>query len=331
MKCPFCKKEIKHLAVHVKEEHPKKFSFLKKHNPKLYWKLQKQLKIYQMVKSKDKNLFILKIGSEVQYYRYKCVKCGNCCHEYDIGIQEEDVLKWQKLGKGEFLKNIQIDPTSIAMGNLKLFQGLGEDDIQDVDLQDYYKAIEKNEKLSEETQKKIKRIHAILNEVSSYFFGEKRKSISEDLKEKLNALRNFILHNHEYCGEPLVDRWGNPIEDPVMEELTEELPQFFHKEFGKYKGKLPHWLLGSEYGYRAILSPKNFQVIKEGWKRGVRYQLISELQGGCGFLNRNTNLCSIHEIKPKACREFPYQRKGKLKEDKDEIFLKTCKGLKRIP
>lgn len=327
MKCPFCKKEIKHLAVHVKKEHPKKFSFLKKHNPKLYWNLQKQLEVYQMVKSKEKNLFILKIGSEVQYYMYKCVKCGNCCHEYDIGIQEEDVLKWQKLGKSEFLKNIQIDPTSFAMGSMEFFQKLGN---IDVDLQFFFKYLKNKVKTSEEIAEKINEIHKIQNDVSNYFFGEGESSLSEDIKEKLNEIENFILENHDYLGELVVDRWGNPIEDPIMEELAEELPQFFHKEFGVCKGKFPHWLLGSDYGHRAILSPKSFQVMKEGWKRGLRYNLIYEIHGGCGFLNRNNNLCSIHKIKPKVCKEFPYQRKGKLKEKGDEIFLKTCKGLKRI-
>lgn len=104
MKCPFCNQEVKQLAVHIKDAHPKKFSFLRKHRPELYQKLKREIEVGQMLISKVKNLFTLKIGRKTQFYRYKCVKCGNCCHEYDVSIQKEDIIKWENMGKTEFLK-----------------------------------------------------------------------------------------------------------------------------------------------------------------------------------------------------------------------------------
>jgi len=46
MKCPFCDQEIEQLAVHIKEIHPKKFTFLRKHRPKLYQKLKREIEIF---------------------------------------------------------------------------------------------------------------------------------------------------------------------------------------------------------------------------------------------------------------------------------------------
>ena len=57
--------------------------------------------------------------------------------------------------------------------------------------------------------------------------------------------------------------------------------------------------------------------------------LINELYGGCGFLDQKNNLCTIHNIKPKECREYPYDKRI-LNEKEHKRFLETCKGLKRI-
>ncbi|KKK69008.1 hypothetical protein LCGC14_2938330 [marine sediment metagenome] len=57
--------------------------------------------------------------------------------------------------------------------------------------------------------------------------------------------------------------------------------------------------------------------------------LINELQGGCGFIDQNNNLCKNHDNKPNECRLYPYDKR-KLDEKEHKRFLETCKGLKRI-
>ncbi len=125
-KCPFCNQEVDILLEHIKKKHLKKLKFLQKQKPETYKKLQKESEIYQMINSKDRNLFVLKTGSKRRYYKFHCIKCGKCCHEYDIKIQMEDIDKWEHLGREEFLKYIQINPRNIAMGDLELFQKFGD-------------------------------------------------------------------------------------------------------------------------------------------------------------------------------------------------------------
>ena len=143
---------------HIKKKHYKKLKFLKKQKPETYKKLQKESEIYQMIKSKDRNLFVLKTGAKKGYYKYQCIKCGKCCHEYDIRIQKEDIDKWEQVGKMGFLRYIQINPQSIAMGNLELFQKFGDKEIKNLDLSTFYKANTTNEELDEEYKRKIDKI-----------------------------------------------------------------------------------------------------------------------------------------------------------------------------
>jgi len=348
MNCPFCNKQIKHLALHIKEEHPKKFNFLKKSKPKLYKRLQTELKLHQMIESKDPNLYILNINSETQYYEYHCVRCGKCCHIWEIEIQQEDVEKWASEGREKLLQYIQLYPKSISVMNLGLIQRLAgikhvEPSIKHVtlirnlfdtsnfDVDASIERIFSNEDklISENTKEKIKSIIYVQTQIIGYYLTYDIKDLDKKIIQNIDHLREFILTNHHYLGEPKVDRWGAPIKDPTIDELKIKLPQFFDEKIGIFQGKVPHWLLGNYgYGPRAILSPKTFNTIKDGWDMGLSYYLIYELGGGgCGFLKNN--LCSIHEYKPLACKLFPSNRVN-LDPTADKHFLESCKGLKRI-
>jgi len=111
-------------------------------------------------------------------------------------------------------------------------------------------------------------------------------------KNKLQELKDFILKNHSYLGK------GPPL--PIYTILT-------------------------KLGRTPILVPKNLNILIEGLKWGLVYIIKYESGGSCPFLR--DNLCSIHEIKPKACKLFPYNEKGELRVD--DFFIKICKGLKR--
>lgn len=312
--CPFCNQEVDIILEHIKKKHPKKLKFLQKQKPVTYKKLQKESKISQMIKSKDRNLFVLKTGSKKRYYKYQCIKCGKCCHEYDIRIQKEDIDKWEHLGKREFLQYIQINPRNIAMGDLELFQKFGDNEICNLDLSIFYKANTTNEELDEVYKTKVDKIFSIMENVSNWVFSNGK--LSNQIQSKIGELKDFIVNNHDYLGEPpTVDRYGNPIDEPLVKDLN--------------NFKLPHWFLGDRYSTRSILYPKSFKIIRNGWKLGLKYMLINELYGGCGFLDQKNNLCTIHDIKPKECREYPYDKRI-LKEKEHNRFLETCKGLKRI-
>jgi Fe-S-cluster containining protein len=345
MNCPFCNNQVQHLALHIKEEHPKKFNFLKSNKPELYKRLQKELNLHEMVKSKDPNLFVLKVENEMQYFRYNCIRCGKCCHEYEIEIIKDDVEQWIADNREELLAFIQIYPPSMAIMNLGFIEELLGLSISEIDLSkinlirslDSIKKfnvkgfmeeiMKKYEELSQDTLSKVKIVLETQSQLIGYFYTDEVKELDEQIETKLFQIRDFILSSHNYLGEPLVDRRGNPIKDPLMTRLKLEMPQIFDENYGVTKGKFPHWFLGIKYSPRSILSPKSFRAIKEGWNCRLKYYLIYELQGGCGF--QKNNLCSIHEYKPTACKEFPYTRK-KLSPKADSIFLQSCKGLKRI-
>ena len=346
MNCPFCDKQFRHLAMHIKEEHPKRYMYLQKNKPELYKRLQKELEIYNMIQSKDPLLFTLKINNETQYFKYNCVRCGECCHIWDIEIPREDVERWSKENRTELLEYIQIYPKSISVMNLGLVQHLAEIDVSEIDLEqitfvssifnreridvdaliERIIAQEKNE-INENTRNKIKKILHIQNKIIGHYLTGEDKELDEKIISNINKLRDFILKNHEYLGEPKFDRKGRPIKDPNLEELKVRLPEYFDEEKGLFKGKIPHWMLGLNYGPKAILSPKSYQVMIAGYEYHLKYYLIYEIYGGCGFLKNN--LCSIHDYKPKACKEFPFNRR-RLNQEADSLFLQTCKGLKRI-
>jgi len=184
-------------------------------------------------------------------FKYECVQCGNCCRAgFEVVIEKEDVERWIKLEQNEFFQFIQIDPKCISPN------GLGGYHIEEVNT--------------------LKRIE------------EKYKD--NEVNEKREELKEFILNNHIYIGK------GSP---------------------------LPIYTFLPDLGRTPILIPKSFRVIWEGLEWGLVYTLKFELGGYCPFLKEN--LCSIHKIKPNVCRSFPYNNKGELKID--DYFIKICKGI----
>jgi hypothetical protein len=72
-------------------------------------------------KSND-NIFSWNSNGQLEKFIFNCVMCGNCCrNEYKIYIIYEDIRKWQKAGKKELLKCVQIDPTSLSAGYLEAY------------------------------------------------------------------------------------------------------------------------------------------------------------------------------------------------------------------
>ena len=117
---------------------------------------------------------------------------------------------------------------------------------------------------------------------------------NEDYNKKLEELKVFIIDNHDYLGK------GPP---------------------------LPIYTFLSDLGRTPILIPKSFKILIEGLEWGLIYSIKFETGGDCPFLKEN--LCSIHESKPNACRNFPYNKNGQLKID--DFFVKICKGITKDP
>lgn len=115
-----------------------------------------------------------------------------------------------------------------------------------------------------------------------------------EFEEKLKKIKQFILNNHNYLGEGDLD-----------------LPINLY-----FEGK----------GNRPIFSPKSYQVMLDGIELKLNYIIIWDSYKKCPFLRGN--LCFIHEIKPSACRTFPYTHEGKLRLDKRA--LKVCRGLRPV-
>ncbi|MFX1451658.1 MAG: YkgJ family cysteine cluster protein [Promethearchaeota archaeon] len=184
-------------------------------------------------------------------YRYKCIQCGNCCRAgFEVVIEKEDIECWIKYKQNKFIQFIQIDPKCISPTGLAGFH--------------------------------IEEINTLQKITETYKENE--------VNEKLEDLKQFILKNHIYFGK------GSP---------------------------LPIYTFLPDLGRTPILIPKNFQIILEGLEWGLVYTLKFEDGGYCPFLEEN--LCSIHKIKPNVCRSFPYNKDGELKID--EYFLKICKGI----
>ncbi len=269
MKCPFCNVDIAQLALHIKEVHPKKFKELEKYHPKIYKKLTKELNLEQLIQTNDPHLFKIKIKGSVEYYKYKCIKCGNCCrNNYDIEIKREDILLWKEKGRPDILKTIQIGPSSITDAQLGLYN------VDDALLDDKDQRLERSIDRHQKTQK-----------------------IIEEDPTFLKELADFILDAHDYLGE---------------DENSPALPHTF----------IPN------VGYRAIFSPKNFEVVEEGWKRNLRYMCIMDLRNQCE--NLKNNMCAIHEIKPFDCRAYPNKKEMESEERRFQKFLKVCKGIKIV-
>jgi len=95
-------------------------------------------------------------------FKYKCIQCGNCCRAgYEVVIEKEDIERWIKLEKSDYVQFIQIDPKCISP------TGLGGYHIEEINT--------------------LKRIE------------EKYKK--NEAIEKLEELKDFILNNHIYIGK----------------------------------------------------------------------------------------------------------------------------------
>lgn len=118
----------------------------------------------------------------------------------------------------------------------------------------------------------------------------KKKYKDKTYKKKLAKLKNFILKNHKFLGN------GLPL--PIHTFIT-------------------------DLGRTPILVPKSLKKLLKGLEWGLVYIIKFEVGGYCPFLDKN--LCSIHDIKPKVCRSFPYNEEGELKVD--EFLINICQGL----
>ncbi len=116
----------------------------------------------------------------------------------------------------------------------------------------------------------------------------------KEQEEKLEDLKNFILKNHHYLGQ-------------------EFLP-------------LPIYSFITETGLKPIFTPKSFQIMLEALNRGIVYLIKLESYERCPFLEEKS--CMIHEIKPRECKNFPYDKEGNLKVH--DHVLKICNGFKKV-
>jgi len=127
------------------------------------------------------NIFICQNNGQLEKYIHKCVLCGNCCrNEYKIYIIYEDIRKWQKAGKKELLKCVQIDPTSLSAGYLeaysKIVQNFGNK---------YYNILE--------------------NRTFLYLLEHSRNFNETKHEERIEKIKRFVLETHSYMGEGLKD------------------------------------------------------------------------------------------------------------------------------
>jgi len=118
-----------------------------------------------------------------------------------------------------------------------------------------------------------------------------RQFNNKEYQIKKEELKKFILENHDFIGNGIFP--------------------------------LPIYTLIEGLGRMPILVPHNFNVILQGLDRNIDYIIKFEKDGSCPFLSEN--ICSIHEIKPFDCKEFPYDNEGNIKIDK--YFLKICNGI----
>ncbi len=109
------------------------------------------------------------------------------------------------------------------------------------------------------------------------------------------------------------------------EEQKQELINFI-QENHIFKGQgeipLPIYTFLPNMPPRPILIPKSYDIIKQGLKRNIVYILKFNLII-CPFLEGN--LCSIHEIKPEDCKNFPFDQYGNCFIN--DFELKICKGM----
>jgi Fe-S-cluster containining protein len=74
-----------------------------------------------------------------------------------------------------------------------------------------------------------------------------------------------------------------------------------------------------------IFIPKTYDSIFKGMNLGLNYIIQLNSKGFCPFLKLNS--CTIHKIKPIACKRFPYKKDGTLRDD--DYFFSICRGIKK--
>ncbi|MEX2684009.1 MAG: YkgJ family cysteine cluster protein [Candidatus Sigynarchaeota archaeon] len=90
---------------------------------------------------------------------------------------------------------------------------------------------------------------------------------------------------------------------------------------------IPFWIL-PDVDFRAVLRPKTLEIARKGLRHGIRYVAIMAFKHSCAFLEGNA--CSIHELKPADCAEYPV--KEQLERDPRAMakFLAVCKGVCKV-
>ncbi|MFX0071518.1 MAG: YkgJ family cysteine cluster protein [Candidatus Hermodarchaeota archaeon] len=121
----------------------------------------------------------------------------------------------------------------------------------------------------------------------------KEASNGKNLDKKFNEIISFIQKNHQYQGKEFY-----PLSCFTI------LPNMRH---------------------HPILIPKTYDIILKGMRLGLTYIIKLDARGFCPFLHLNS--CTIHDIKPFACKRFPYRRDGRIRED--DHFYSICLGLKK--
>jgi hypothetical protein len=129
-------------------------------------------------------------------------------------------------------------------------------------------------------------------EVNNLNIRNNEQKNSQELNK--NELIDFITKNHSYYGQ-----------SPLRNHVYTILPNVKQDP---------------------ILIPHDFKAMLEGINLGLNYIVENDEYGNCAFLDLNK--CLIHDIKPIACKRFPFTRDKCLR--KEELFIINCKGIKTI-
>jgi Fe-S-cluster containining protein len=114
--------------------------------------------------------------------------------------------------------------------------------------------------------------------------------------------------------------------DKKVKELIEFL-QKYHDYYGTNGLREYTKTILPDLKYDPILTPKNYNVILKGidiFK--LDYVLEKDPSGKCFFLKLNR--CQIHDIKPIACRKFPFTKNKCLRND--HIFESICNAYNKL-
>jgi len=121
-----------------------------------------------------------------------------------------------------------------------------------------------------------------------------KQNNSREHNTKKNELIDFITKNHSYYGQ-----------SPLRYHINTILP---------------------DVKQDPILIPNDFKTLLKGINLGLNYIIENDEYGNCAFLDLNE--CRIHDLKPIACKRFPFTKDKCLR--KEELFTINCKGIKTI-